>query len=229
MQELKKVLIVLTNHASHTSGKPTGYWLSELTHFYAVLHAAGIEMDFASPKGGEPPMDPASREGTDVASSACLADPEFMQKLQHTKNPSEVNAAEYCAVYYPGGHGPMWDLATDKSIAAISAVVYEHQGIVSAVCHGPAGLLPIILVDGTPLLAGKTVAGFSNMEERLSGKTAEVPFLLEDALRNVAKKYTKAFLPFNSHVEVDGRVVTGQNPKSAKGVAEALLSLLKNM
>lgn len=222
----KKILVVLTNHATLASGKLTGYWLSELTHFFVVVQAAGFEMDFMSPLGGEPPMDPASHVLSDPVNAACLGDAAFMEKLRHTKLIEDVRAEHYVAIYYPGGHGPMWDLAQNTTIARIASDIYENGGVVSAACHGPAALLPIVLSDGTPLLAGKTVTGFSNLEERLSGKVKEVPFLLEDRLRAQTKKYTKAFFPFSQRVEVDGRLVTGQNPKSARGVAQAVVKLV---
>jgi len=222
------MLAVLTSHATHASGKPTGLWLPELTHFYDICKKAGIEIDFVSPLGGETPIDPASNKRPDVISRACLSDAVFRQKLQHTKKPSEVAAQEYVAIYYPGGHGPMWDLAQNADIAQLSAKIYEQGGVVSAVCHGPAGLLPVMLSDGTALLSGKHVTGFSNAEEHLSGKTEEVPFLLEDKLRADAKNYTKAFFPFSAHVVVDERLITGQNPKSAKEVAQAVLTALSH-
>jgi putative intracellular protease/amidase len=224
--EGKNILVVLTSHATHASGKPTGYWLSELTHFYDVAHAADITLHMMSPAGGEPPMDPASRNMQDPISAKWMGDSGFTTSLLHTKKPQEVNAEDYAAIYYPGGHGPMWDLAQNRSIAEIAARIYENGGVVAAVCHGPAALLPVTLADGMSLLAGKTVTGFSNNEERLSGKRGEVPFLLQNRLHAQAKRYTKAFLPFRAHVEVDGRVVTGQNPQSAKGVGEAVVQLL---
>lgn len=227
MQSSKCVLIVLTSHVTHASGKPTGYWLSEVTHAYAVFQNAGYRVDFMSPRGGEAPMDPASRNTTDSVNAEYLGNAAFVETLVHTKKPSDVDAHAYAAIYYPGGHGPMWDLAKDTQVAQIATQIYEHGGVVSAVCHGPAALLPITLTNGERLLKGKTVAGFANIEERLSGKVTEVPFLLQDALRSAAGRYTKSWLPFAAHVEVDGRLVTGQNPKSAKGVAEEVVRLLQ--
>ncbi|MDP2664393.1 MAG: type 1 glutamine amidotransferase domain-containing protein, partial [bacterium] len=139
----------------------------------------------------------------------------------------QVRSEDYDAVYYPGGHGPMWDLADNKALAAFTREIYEKNGVVSAVCHGVAGLLPVTLSNGKLLLEGKKVTGFSNMEERLVQKDKWVPFLLETALREKAEKYAKHLLPGFSHVVVDGRVVTGQNPNSTKRVALETLKLLK--
>jgi len=225
--EKKKILIVLTSHGEFTpSHEPTGYWLSELTHFYDVLNEAGFDIDIASPRGGEPPMDPGSRAARDPINTKCLNDPSFIEKISHTLTPDQVDARMYVAVYFAGGHGPMYDLAQDERIASITRAIYENGGIVSAVCHGSAALLPVVLSSGTHVLAGKTVSGFTNTEELLVRRKKYMPFLLEDKLKSLSGKYTKGF-PFLSHVVVDGRLITGQNPRSAKKVAEALKQAIK--
>lgn len=226
--ETKKILIALTSRERlGESDKPTGYWLSEVTHFYEVLEEAGYEMVFVSPEGGEAPMDPNSREERDSANSTYLNDSEFMDGVTDTLEPEEVDPSEYIAIYYPGGHGPMWDIATDERIADIAREIYERNGVVAAVCHGPAGLLPIELTSGEPLLSGKTVTGVSNLEEWFTRKKKYMPFLLEDALEEKAERYTKSLLPSLANVEVTDRVVTGQNPRSASKVAERTLELLE--
>ena len=225
---MKKILIVLTNHdVLGASGKKTGCYLSELTHFYSILKKAGYNMDFVSPKGGEVPLDPGSMNMKDSVNKEYIEDPEFLSKLRNSFTPEQVRPEDYDAIYYPGGHGPMWDLANNTALARITGEIYENKGIVSAVCHGVAGLLPVVLSDGKHLLHRKKVTGFSNMEERLVRKDKWVPFLLETALRKHAEKYTKHLLPGFSHVEADGRLVTGQNPNSTKQVAEETVRALQ--
>ena len=225
---MKKVLIVLTNHGVlGASGKRTGCYLSELTHFYSILKKAGFAMDFVSPKGGKVPIDPRSMDMKDGVNRECMENAEFISKLEYSKAPQDVRAEDYQAIYYPGGHGPMWDLADNAMLAVITRDIYENNGVVSAVCHGVVGLLPVTLSDGKFLLQGRRVTGFSNMEEKLVRKDKWVPFLLETALRKKAEKYQKHLLPGFSHVVIDGRVVTGQNPNSTKRVAFETLKLLK--
>src|SRR3989338_292049 len=134
---MKKVLVVLTNHGVlGASGKKTGCYLSELTHFYSILKKAGYGMDFVSPKGGEVPIDPGSMNVKDAVNKECMEDSEFLSKLRESYAPNQVRPEDYVAVYYPGGHGPMWDLADNATLARITREVYENKGVVSAVCHG---------------------------------------------------------------------------------------------
>jgi putative intracellular protease/amidase len=222
----KKILIVLTNHDTlGDSGKPTGYWLSEVSHFYDVVTRAGYEVDFVTPSGGKAPLDPISVKLNDPVNREFMENPHLMARLDNTLSPDEVQWVDYAAVYYVGGHGPIWDVATDEKIAEIAGRIFENKGIISAVCHGSAGLLNIRDSKGEPLLKGKKITGFSNLEERLVRKSKWVPYLLESELKQRGAEYTKA-LPGLSHVEVSGRVVTGQNPRSAKAVAEELVRLL---
>jgi putative intracellular protease/amidase len=224
-----KILVVLTNHDKlGASGLATGCWLSELTHFLEVIAGTGLKTDFMSPEGGEPPLDPSSLNFKDPVNSKWWHDGVFREKMAHTLTPEAIRPEQYAAIYYPGGHGPMWDLSKDLRVAAIARTIYERGGIVAAVCHGPAGLLPIRLSDNQPLLQGRTVTGFSNLEERLVRKAKYMPFLLENELRKQAGRYTRSFLPGMAHVEVDGRLITGQNPKSAGPVGLALIELLNS-
>ncbi|HEU0022762.1 MAG TPA: type 1 glutamine amidotransferase domain-containing protein [Dehalococcoidia bacterium] len=226
MNKQQKILIVLTSHDTlGESGQPTGYWLSELTHFHHVVTEAGYEADFVSPAGGEAPVDPISLKLNDPINKGFMESPELVFKIKNTLTPEKVNAADYLAIYYVGGHGPMWDIATHDKIADIAKVIYENHGVVSAVCHGSAGLLNIRLSSGKLLLEGKKVTGFCNLEERLVRKNRWVPFSLEAELKKKAAAYTKK-LPTLENVEVSERLVTGQNPKSARAVAEKVVTLL---
>jgi putative intracellular protease/amidase len=222
----KKILIVLTNHDTlGDSGKPTGYWLSEVSHFYDVVARAGYEVDFVTPRGGKAPLDPISVKLNDPVNREFMENSKLMARLDNTLSPNEVQWEDYAAVYYVGGHGPIWDVATDEKIAEIAGRILENNGVISAVCHGSAGLLNIRDSKGEPLLKGKKITGFSNLEERLVRKSKWVPYLLESELKQRGAEYTKA-LPGLTHVEVSGRVVTGQNPRSAKAVAEEVVRLL---
>jgi putative intracellular protease/amidase len=222
----KKILIVLTSHDTlGDSGKPTGYWLSEVSHFYDVVTKAGYEVDFVTPRGGKAPLDPISVKLNDPVNQEFMKNSKLMARLDNTLSPNEVQWEDYAAVYYVGGHGPIWDVATDEKIAEIAGRILENNGIISAVCHGSAGLLNIRDSKGEPLLKGKKITGFSNLEERLVRKSKWVPYLLESELKQQGAEYTKA-LPGFTHVEVSGRVVTGQNPRSAKAVAEEVVRLL---
>lgn len=223
----KKILVVLTNHdALGDSGKPTGYWLSEVTHFYDIASKAGYELDFVSPRGGKAPVDPASLKLNDPINREFMENPALVQRVDNTLSPDEVQWSDYGAIYYAGGHGPVWDVATDKKLAEIAQRIFENDGVVSAVCHGSAGLLNVKDSSGKPLLRGKTITGFSNLEERLVRKSRWLPFLLESRLKESGAKYTKR-LPGLTHVEVSGNIVTGQNPRSAKAVAEEVVRLLE--
>jgi putative intracellular protease/amidase len=222
----KKILIVLTSHDTlGDSGKPTGYWLSEVSHFYDVVTKAGYEVDFVTPGGGKAPLDPISVKLNDPVNREFMENPQLTARLDNTLSPNEVRWEDYAAVYYVGGHGPIWDVATDEKIAEIAGRILENNGVISAVCHGSAGLLNIRDSKGEPLLKGKKITGFSNLEERLVRKSKWVPYLLESELKQRGAEYTKA-LPGFTHVEVSGRVVTGQNPRSAKAVAEEVVRLL---
>lgn len=220
-----KILFVVTSHATKGStGEKTGYYLGEVSHPWKVLTQAGYEIDFVSPQGGNPPVDgfdlkdPVNKEFWENAT--------YQAKISHSMQPADVHPEEYAAIYYAGGHGAMWDLPENKEIAAIAAKIYEANGVVAADCHGPAGLVNVKLSNGQYLIAGKKINGFSNEEEEIVKLTKVVPFLLEDKLRERGAIYEKSG-PWQVHVTVDQRLITGQNPQSAKEVGEAIEKALK--
>lgn len=223
----KKILFVVTSHDQlGDTGQSTGYYLGEVTHPWAVLTAAGYEIDFVSPKGGNPPYYGANTE--DPVNRQFLADEKYQQKIQHTMKPSEVNPADYVAILYAGGHGTMWDFADNAELAVIAQKIYENNGIVSAVCHGPAGLVNIKLSNGRYLVDGKKINSFTNEEEIAVKLEKVVPYSLETKLIERGAKFEKSGL-WQEHVTVDQRVVTGQNPQSAHGVGEAVLAELQKL
>lgn len=223
----KKVLIVLTSHAElGSSGERTGFWLSELTHPYYVLQNAGFSVDLASPLGGPAPIDPRSiKEATD-AQSEFFEDADLMSKVLTTLPLKEVNPDKYSAILFSGGHGAMWDFPNNSGINRIASSIYENDGVVAAVCHGPAALTSIKLSDGSYLIANKKVTGFTNEEESSIELTKTVPFLLEDKMRSRGAEFIDA-KKFSDHVVSDKRVITGQNPQSAKSVGEQMVELLQ--
>lgn len=224
MTPTKRILLALTSHGQlGDTGRSTGYYLSEAAHPWQVFTAAGYQVDLVSPRGGRPPADGA--DPGDASQQAFLSDPRIAGQLADTMTPADVDPAAYDAIFYAGGHGTMWDFPADAGLAGIARAVYESGGVVAAVCHGPAALVDITLSDGQPLVSGKAVTGFSNGEEAASGLTAIVPFLLQDALEKLGGHYSSA-ANFEPHVVVDGRLVTGQNPASAAGAAEAVTKVL---
>jgi putative intracellular protease/amidase len=224
----KKILIVITSHNILNNGKETGYWLGEVTHFYHILAEAGFKFDFASPKGSQPPLDQKSYDLQDKDNRKFWEDEQLQGQLNNTIPIEAVNPEDYVAIYYAGGHGAMWDFPGNERLAQVAAQIYENGGFVSAVCHGSAGLLNIKLADGRSLLDGKTVTGFANLEEQLIRLTSAVPFLLEDELKKQGGIYKRGILPFIPHVQVSDRLITGQNPQSAKAVAKALVKSLSD-
>lgn len=222
---MKKVLIPVTNHATlGETDQVNGTFAPELTHAVHVLKEAGINYEVASIKGGKAPIYGADIEGDDVNSSM-LADEDFQNRVNNTIPVSQVDITDYDAVFYPGGFGLLSDLATNEDFAKLSAEHYENGGILAAVCHGPAALLPITLSNGESLLATKSVTGFTREEEIDYGTINDVPFLMEEALTRKAARYNKV-QPWASFVIEDGRVITGQNPASAHAVGEAIVKLL---
>ncbi len=220
----KKILFVVTSHGQlGNSGTHTGYYLSEVSHTWKVLKMAGYEIDFVSPKGGTPPVDGFNL--LDPVNRNFWNNQYYQKKMLNSLTPSEVNPADYAAIFYAGGHGAMWDFPTEYSIKTIARTIYEKGGVVAAVCHGPAGLVDLKLSDGTYLIAGKRVTGFSNDEEKIMKREEIVPFLLEDSLKKRDAYYEKG-LPMMPHVVTDGRLVTGQNPASAFQVGIEIVKLL---
>ncbi len=223
-----KALIVVTSHSQlGKTRKQTGYYLPEVTHPYFELEKAGYEIDIASPLGGEAPMDESSRDLSDEANRKFLEQSALVAKLKNTIALEKINPKDYSAVLYAGGHGTMWDFAESKEINRVTSQIFENQGVVAAVCHGPAALVNVKLSNGKYLIDGKHVTGFSNAEEEAAKLTETMPFLLQTALEKRNAKYENAPL-WNKKVVADGNLVTGQNPASAKGVGEAIVSILKN-
>lgn len=219
------VLFVLTSHDTlGSTGKETGFYLPEVTHPYEVFEQAGIEVEFVSPKGGKAPM--IGIDLQDSSNKAFLDDGAKVAKVENTLTPAEIDSSRYDAIFYAGGHGTMWDFPVNSELATIAAQIYENGGVVGAVCHGPAGLVPIRLSTGEPLVAGKTVAGFTNSEEVAVGLSEVVPFLLAEKLTALGATHTQAG-NFQVHVEVSERLVTGQNPASARGVGEQMVALMQ--
>jgi putative intracellular protease/amidase len=220
-----KVLIVLTSHGElGNTGEKTGFWIEEFASPYYVLADAGVELTLASPKGGQPPVDPKS-ESADAQSSYTkrfYGDYDLIDKVAHTFKLSEVNEADYDAVFYPGGHGPLWDLATDATSIALIENFYKNNKPVAFVCHAPAALLKVKAPDGEPLVKGKEVTGFSDAEEDAVKLSKVVPFLLEDELKKLGALYSKGD-NWSSYVKEDGLLITGQNPASSEEVARKLL------
>lgn len=223
MTTQRRVLFVLTSHDDLGGLRPTGFYVSEAAHPWHVLHAAGVRVDLASIAGGAPPQD--GRDTDDPIQRGFLADPQVAVQLQDSPRLCDVDPASYDAVLFVGGHGTMWDFPADPDVARLGRGIYEAGGIIAAVCHGPAALLNVTLSDGTFLIAGRAVGGFSDSEESAIGLTEVVPFLLADALASRGATYT-AGPDFTEHVVVDGRLITGQNPQSATRVGQEMLAQL---
>lgn len=221
-----KVLMVLSSHQElGNTGKTTGYYLSEVTHAYAVFEEAGYQIDLVSTKGGLPPVDGFDLE--DTTNKKYWNDKDFQKKLKNTLTPSEVNYQDYSVIYYAGGHGTMWNFPNNEELSTLAQKIYENNGIVGAVCHGPSGLLNIQLSNGEYLVAGKEVSGFTNQEEITVKLEEVVPFSLEDELLNRGALIRKG-ANFTEMVSVDQRLVTGQNPASAHKVATEIVTLINS-
>jgi putative intracellular protease/amidase len=226
-----KVLFVLTSHDQlGNTGKKTGFWIEEFAAPYYTLADAGVDITLASPKGGQPPIDPksAAPEAQTAATRRFDADPALQEKLAHTHTLSDVNSDDYDAIFFPGGHGPLWDLANDEHSIALTEAFYRHGKPIAAVCHGPGVLINVKTPSGEPLVQGKRVTGFTNTEEAAVQLTDIVPFLVEDKLKELGGQYSKAD-DWASYVVHDGLLITGQNPASSEAVAEELLALLKKL
>ena len=226
-KSMKKVLFVVTSHDKlGNTGEKTGFWTEELAAPYYALADKGISIDIATPLGGQPPIDPKSEDPSAATEDTKRfdADTVLLEKLKNTKKLSEVNQADYDAVFYPGGHGPLWDLAEDANSAALIAAFYTNNKPVGFVCHAP-GALKNVKINGDYLVKGKKVTGFSNTEEEAVGLTKIVPFLLEDVLQQNGATYSKAE-DWHPYAVEDGLLITGQNPASSKLVAEKILQQL---
>ncbi|MCC8360316.1 type 1 glutamine amidotransferase domain-containing protein [Salinimicrobium sediminilitoris] len=223
-----KILMVLTSHDKlGDTGKKTGFWVEEFAAPYYVLSDAGADITLASPKGGQPPIDPSSttEDAQTEATKRFDKDQELQNKLASTKKLEDMNASDFDGVFYPGGHGPLWDLANDlKSISLIEAF-NEQMKPMAFVCHAP-GVLANVEDHKEPLVRRKDVTGFANSEEDAVGLTNVVPFLVEDKMNQLGANYSKGE-DWSSYVKVDGKLVTGQNPASSEKAARELLHLLQ--
>jgi len=220
----------LTSHGElGSTGEKTGFWIEEFAAPYYILADAGVELTIASPKGGQPPVDPKSEsaDSQTPATKRFYSDYDLIDKVAHTLKLSEVNEADYAAVFYPGGHGPLWDLATDVISINLIENFYKNNKPVAFVCHAPAALLKVKAPDGEPLVKGKEVTGFSDTEEEAVKLTKVVPFLLEDELKKLGAHYSKGD-NWSSYVKEDGLIITGQNPASSEAVARLLLTALND-
>ncbi len=220
------ILMVLTSHDQlGNSGKKTGFWLEEFAAPYYVFKDAGAEVTLVSPKGGQPPLDPKSDEpdAQTEATRRFKADADAQRALAHTGKLAEVEAAAYDAVFYPGGHGPLWDLAQDPHSLKLIQQMLEADKTVAAVCHAPGVLWRAKGPGGASVVKGKQVTGFSNSEEDAAGLTQVVPFLVQDLLVGNGGVYSKG-ADWQPHVVTDGALITGQNPASSAEAARALLA-----
>ena len=225
-QNLKseKVLIVVSSLDKKTENLVGGFWFPELTHPVEVFDEAGIDFDLASPNGGLAPFD-----GFDLKDEASLkfwTNPQHRNKLGSSLKLSNVDPSQYDAVLLVGGHGPMWDFVNNPELSSIVRTIYENDGVVSAVCHGPAGLLNVKLSDGRNLIKGRRLTGFTAEEEIARHYDTIVPFELEGALKKAGGAFEEAPI-FESRVVVDGQLITGQNPASAKALGEAVIKALQ--
>ncbi|MCO8078855.1 type 1 glutamine amidotransferase domain-containing protein [Acinetobacter lwoffii] len=224
-----KILMVLTSHDQlGDTGKKTGFWLEELAAPYYTFVDAGVEVVLASPAGGQPPLDPKSNEpdAQTETTKRFEADEVAMQALANTHKLSEVLNQDFDAVFYPGGHGPLWDLAKDQNSISLIEQTLQADKPVALVCHAPGVLREVKDAEGHSIVEGKTVTGFTNTEEDGVGLTDVVPFLVEDMLKEKGGKYSKTE-DWQVYVQQDGLLITGQNPASSAATAEALLKLLK--
>jgi putative intracellular protease/amidase len=224
-----KVLLVLTSHDQlGDTGLKTGFWLEELAAPYYALTAAGAELTLASPKGGRPPLDPKSNEPSFQTDSTRRfeADPEASAALDATLVLSTVKATDYDAVFYPGGHGPLWDLAEDQDSITLIQDFLRSGKPTALVCHAPGVLRHVVNEDGTPVVNGKQVTGFANSEEEGVGLTDVVPFLVEDELVAQGGRYSRGE-DWASYVLQDGLLITGQNPGSSAAAADLLVTALR--
>lgn len=224
-----KILMVLTSHGQlGDTGKKTGFWLEEFAAPYYVFKDAGADITLASPKGGQPPLDPSSdSDDAQTAATKRFKGDEAAQKdLAQTSVLSTVSADGFDAIFYPGGHGPLWDLAEDGDSKALIETFAASDRPIGAVCHAPAVFKYPKGADGKPLVSGKKITGFTNSEEEAVGLTEVVPFLVEDMLTANGGEYHKG-ADWASFVVTDGKLVTGQNPASSEEAARKLLHLLQ--
>lgn len=226
----KRILVVVTNVDEYRkAGMRTGLWLGELTHFWDVAEQNGYRMDIASPSGGKVPLDPESLSHevlSELGTGERYEDRKFMDLLEDSTRISDVDLEDYDAIYLTGGHGVMFDFPQTQELEDLMARFYETGRVVSTVCHGATGLLNVTLSNGEPLVRGKRVTGFSWPEEELADRAQAVPYNLQEELKKLGADYSTAEKPFDSYVVEEGRLITGQNPGSARSVAEAVIRQL---
>jgi putative intracellular protease/amidase len=220
-----RILIAMTSHDKKgDTGESTGAYVPEIAHPYAVFKREGFEVDFASVRGGRVPLDGVDRK--DPVNAALLDDPHLMARLHESAASKDVDPSRYAAILFAGGHGTMWDFPDDPGFLSVAARIYDSGGVVAAVCHGPAALVNVRLSSGAFLVAGKTVSAFTNEEERAVKLDKVVPFLLEDRLVERGARFEGAAM-WQEKVAISERLVTGQNPASAAGVARAMVTVLR--
>jgi putative intracellular protease/amidase len=223
-----KIAMILTSHDElGTTGKKTGFWLEEFAAPYYVFRDAGVELTLASPKGGQPPLDPKSDEpgAQTEATERFKKDPAAQQALAHTVTLDTIKAADFDAIFYPGGHGPLWDLAEDQQSISLLETAYAAGKPVAVVCHAPGVLRHVKAPNGDLLVKGKPVTGFTNTEEEAVQLTTVVPFLVEDMLKENGGTYSKG-ADWQPYVVTAGHLITGQNPASSEPAAQELLKQL---
>ncbi|WP_129656323.1 type 1 glutamine amidotransferase domain-containing protein [Rothia halotolerans] len=226
----KRILHVVTNVGHYDDpSHPTGLWLSELAHAWEVFEGRGFEQAIVSPLGGKSPLEPRSLKFPtyDRTAKAWHQDPERMTLLETTLSPDQIDAADYDAIYFTGGHAVMYDFPDSEGLQRITREMWEQGKVVSSVCHGYCGLLNTKLSDGTQLVAGRKVTGFAWQEEVLARVDELVPYNAEEEMKKRGARYEKAKLPFLPYAIADGRLVTGQNPGSARTTAKKVASLLQ--
>lgn len=224
-----RILNVVTNVSHYDApDHPTGLWLSELTHAWDVFTDHGIEQTLVSPAGGTVPLEPRSLKfpAYDKSAKAWRADPARMALLENTASPDDVDAADFDAIYFTGGHAVMYDFLDSEGLQRISREIFERGGVVASVCHGYCGLLNTKLSDGSYLVAGRRLTGFAWAEEVLARVNKLVPYNAEEEAKKRGARYEKSKIPFAPYAVVDGNLVTGQNPSSAKKTAERIAELL---
>ncbi len=226
----KRILNVVTNVSHYEDPtEPTGLWLSELTHAYHVFAKAGYEQTIVSPSGGASPLEPRSMKfpNYDKSAKAWRTNDRKMLLLHRTAAPKDIDSADFDAIYFTGGHAVMFDFPDSAGLQRITREIFERGGVVSSVCHGYCGLLNTTLSDGSLLVAGRRLTGFAWSEEVLARVAKLVPYNAEAEMKKRGARYGKGLIPFASHVVVDGRLVTGQNPGSAKATAKRVVSVLE--
>ncbi|MGM0951599.1 MAG: type 1 glutamine amidotransferase domain-containing protein [Pseudomonadota bacterium] len=225
-----KILMVLTSHDQMgDTGHKTGFWLEEFTAPFYVFKDAGADITLASPKGGQPPVDPNSEaeEALTDTTRRFTKDAHAKEMLASTKKLADVDMNQYDAIFYPGGHGPLWDLANDDKSAELIKTAYEQDKVIGAVCHAPGVFKNVFIKPGQNIVGGREVTGFTNTEEEAVQLTNVVPFLLEDMLKENNARYSRGD-DWAPHIVVDGKLITGQNPASSEGAAKAVLQTLQD-